>query len=261
MLERLEVKGRRRTTLATYESHIRVHLVPFFGSQRLDRIGRREIEAFIRFMSRNGSSVKTTLNATGVSIFELARREGWVVANPCTLVDKPQAPPTDADIHFLEPEEVEALVRAVPDDDLGRVEGPMYLMAAMTGCARASCSGCAGATSTGRRAVCGCGAVSCTASSVLPSPSARRAACRSQTGSICCIRTLWRGDDDLVFAHPRTGKPIGRSKLLKRYKAALRAGGVREVRFHDLRHTFGTRMAAQGVPMRTLQEMMGHRDF
>jgi integrase len=33
------------------------------------------------------------------------------------------------------------------------------------------------------------------------------------------------------------------------------------VRFHDLRHTFGTRMAAAGVPMRTLQEWMGHRDF
>ena len=33
------------------------------------------------------------------------------------------------------------------------------------------------------------------------------------------------------------------------------------MRFHDLRHTFGTRMAAQGVPMRVLQEMMGHRDF
>jgi hypothetical protein len=116
MLERLEVKGRRRTTLATYESHIRVHLVPFFGSQRLDRIGRREIEAFIRFMARNGSSVKTTLNATGVlhSIFELARREGWVLANPCTLVDKPQAPPTDADIHFLEPEEIEGSCAPFP---------------------------------------------------------------------------------------------------------------------------------------------------
>jgi integrase len=33
------------------------------------------------------------------------------------------------------------------------------------------------------------------------------------------------------------------------------------VRFHDLRHTFGTRMAAVGVPIRTLQEWMGHRDF
>jgi hypothetical protein len=28
-----------------------------------------------------------------------------------------------------------------------------------------------------------------------------------------------------------------------------------------LRHTFGTHMAAAGVPMRTLQEWMGHRDF
>ena len=32
-------------------------------------------------------------------------------------------------------------------------------------------------------------------------------------------------------------------------------------RFHDLRHTFGTRCAAAGVPMRTLQEWMGHRDI
>lgn len=30
---------------------------------------------------------------------------------------------------------------------------------------------------------------------------------------------------------------------------------------HDLRHTFGTRIAAAGVPMRTLQEWMGHRDY
>ena len=69
------------------------------------------------------------------------------------------------------------------------------------------------------------------------------------------------GDDHLVFAHPHLGKPIDRSKLLKRYKAAVRRAGIRDVRFHDLRHTFGTRMAAAGVPMRTLQEWMGHRDF
>ena len=36
---------------------------------------------------------------------------------------------------------------------------------------------------------------------------------------------------------------------------------MRQVRFNDLRHTFGTRMAAAGVPMRTLQEWMGHRDL
>jgi integrase len=54
---------------------------------------------------------------------------------------------------------------------------------------------------------------------------------------------------------------MDRSQLLKRFKAALKRAGVREIRFHDLRHTFGTRMAAAGIPMRTLQEWMGHRDF
>jgi hypothetical protein len=36
---------------------------------------------------------------------------------------------------------------------------------------------------------------------------------------------------------------------------------LEEHRFHDLRHTFGTRMAAAGVPLRTLQDWMGHRDI
>jgi integrase len=54
---------------------------------------------------------------------------------------------------------------------------------------------------------------------------------------------------------------LDHSGLVKRYKRALRKAGVRQVRFNDLRHTFGTRMAAAGVPMRTLQEWMGHRDI
>ena len=73
--------------------------------------------------------------------------------------------------------------------------------------------------------------------------------------------SAYTGDDELVFAHPHTGKPLDRSQVLKRFKRYCRDAGLREQRFHDLRHTFGTRMAAQGVPMRGLQEMMGHRDF
>jgi integrase len=73
-------------------------------------------------------------------------------------------------------------------------------------------------------------------------------------------RSAFTADDDLVFGHPQTGRPLDRSKVRKRFKAAVGAAGVRDVRFHDLRHTFGTRMAAVGVPPRTLQEWLGHRD-
>jgi integrase len=36
--------------------------------------------------------------------------------------------------------------------------------------------------------------------------------------------------------------------------------GVPPVRFHDLRHTFATRLAASGQPLRTIQELLGHAD-
>ena len=74
-------------------------------------------------------------------------------------------------------------------------------------------------------------------------------------------RSAFPGHEDLVFPHPHTGEVLDHSALVRRYKKALRAAGVREVRFNDLRHTFGTQMAAAGVPLRTLQEWMGHRDF
>ena len=70
-------------------------------------------------------------------------------------------------------------------------------------------------------------------------------------------------DDDLVFADPLVvGEPLNKAAILRRYRKALGAGGLDPAhRFHDLRHTFGTRMAAAGVPMRMLQEWMGHRDI
>jgi integrase len=73
--------------------------------------------------------------------------------------------------------------------------------------------------------------------------------------------SAYQAGDDLVFGHPHTGKPLDRSQVLKRFKRYCRLAGIRKQRFHDLRHTFGTQMAAAGVPMRTLQEWMGHADI
>jgi integrase len=69
------------------------------------------------------------------------------------------------------------------------------------------------------------------------------------------------GPDDLVFAHPATGGPMTKANITRRYRKALRDAQLDDHVFHDLRHTFGTRMAAVGTPLRTLQEWMGHRDI
>jgi site-specific recombinase XerC len=46
----------------------------------------------------------------------------------------------------------------------------------------------------------------------------------------------------------------------KRFKKACGDAQVRPIRFHDLRHTFATRLAASGAPIRTIQEFLGHAD-
>ncbi len=50
------------------------------------------------------------------------------------------------------------------------------------------------------------------------------------------------------------------SALRRRYVKALERAGLRQLRFHDLRHTFGTRMIAKADIVR-VQEWMGHADI
>lgn len=72
-------------------------------------------------------------------------------------------------------------------------------------------------------------------------------------------REHWAGDDDLVFCGEAGGHLDG-SALRRRYKTALATAGLRSLRFHDLRHTFGTRMIAK-ADVRRVQEWMGHADI
>ena len=167
---------------------------------------------------------------------------------------------------------MEALIRAVPDDHLGPTDRALYLTAALTGLRQ------------GELFALRWRDVDWTASRirVRRSYARRRAGREAQFGRPKSKRSsrsvpmhdrvgqaldrhfqqsAYQADDDLVFCHPHTGGPLDSSNVLARFKSALRLAGVRPIRFHDLRHTFGTQMAGAGVPMRTLQEWMGHRDI
>ena len=69
-------------------------------------------------------------------------------------------------------------------------------------------------------------------------------------------RELFTDEDDLVFLGI-TGGHLDGSALSKRYRAALVRAGLRPLRFHDLRHTFGTRVIGV-ADIRRVQEWMGH---
>jgi integrase len=59
-----------------------------------------------------------------------------------------------------------------------------------------------------------------------------------------------------VFVNPGTGTRF--TDVKKSFSAACRKAGITDFRFHDLRHTFGTRLADAGVDVVKIKELMGH---
>ncbi len=74
---------------------------------------------------------------------------------------------------------------------------------------------------------------------------------------------LWRACrgkamNEVVFANPLTGKPF--NDIKHSFTTACQNAGIVGLWWHDLRATFGTRLGAAGVGMRTIMDLMGHQD-
>jgi len=74
-------------------------------------------------------------------------------------------------------------------------------------------------------------------------------------------QTNFKGDDELVLAHPQTGTPLDPSRLAREHlRPALKTAGITKPfrPFHDLRHTALTHEAAAGNPLSYIQMKAGH---
>ena len=67
-----------------------------------------------------------------------------------------------------------------------------------------------------------------------------------------------RLDSPYVFQGP-SGLPV--TKLNYHFTRAVKRSGIPHVRFHDLRHTFASNLVMKGIDLRTVQELLGHKDM
>ena len=66
-------------------------------------------------------------------------------------------------------------------------------------------------------------------------------------------------DSDLVVCQPN-GKPYHPDHFAKKFKRLLKENGLRDIRFHDLRHTNASMMIASGIDIKVAQQRLGHSD-
>jgi integrase len=284
---RLEIRGRKKSHRLTVESDLRNHIDPFFAGKELEKITPRDIERYIAAKLRPAApekkkadtakkisgpkkrlapkTVRNHLN-TMHSIFDIGLRLGWCQRNPVKLADRPVIKTTETRIKFLDQPELEKLL-ALPytDDAFGKIEPTLYLTAAMTGLRQGELIGLRwrDIDLNARRVRVVSPYVRGEFNDPKSEDSGRSVPLANRVHeALSALRdqTLYPAESDLVFCHPETGHPLDRSKLVRRFKQALERAEARQITFHELRHTFGTRMAANGVPLRTIQHWMGHAD-
>jgi len=272
------------STLRGYRSIIDAYLIPAFGTRPVEEITAEEVELWrsqlvgvtserSRVEGREGSQSdgvdqshpRLLANNSKNRILTLLH---GIFAHACKVYALPLNPVAGVerhpvriagDIEVFSPEEVLALVRAATSAQ----DGAIYLMAAFTGLRRGELLALRwrdvdfmGSVVRVRASYAGGALTTPKSGKVRSVPLAPEVA-----GALEKLREreLFIDDDDLVFVG-EAGSYLDGSALRRRYQAALKRASLRALRFHDLRHTFGTRMIAH-ADIRRVQEWMGHADI
>ncbi|HEV2773822.1 MAG TPA: site-specific integrase [Thermoleophilaceae bacterium] len=256
--------------MADYRGYVRGHLSPYFADRPIDRIDPAWVAAYLKHKREKGLSAKSVQNHLNFlhGLFRFAQKRGWAEENPVADVDRPKRTRSARTrIRFLRPVELDAVIQAVPDDELGSVERPLYLTAAMSGMRQGELIALPWSDVDWlARRIRVADNFPRGATSRADTPKSHHGRSLPMADSVAAAlerhfqRSSFRADSDLVFCRPQTGAPLDPSKIRKRFREALERGRVRQITFHELRHTFGTQLAAAGVPLRAIQEWMGHAD-
>ncbi|WP_123054503.1 site-specific integrase [Clostridium sp. JN-1] len=67
-------------------------------------------------------------------------------------------------------------------------------------------------------------------------------------------------DNDLVFPNA-IGEPTDARNITRSYSRALKRADIPYKNFHAMRHTYATRLFERDVPLKTVQELLGHADI
>jgi integrase len=243
--------GNRPSTIREKESHVRVHLRPNLGTYRLDEIEGEVVDGFFAALRKPGIGEKTIKNIRATLRKILVKAVEWGELDKLPALPKVKAP--DSSWDFLTKDESTRLLANLDDDPERKA---LLLFALHTGARageqiaiewgdidwhnrlvvfrRSSTRGLVGSTKSGRQ---------------------RKVPLTGELErALKAVRHL-RGK--LVFCNP-DGSPMKLDQLHERLWTACRRVGLRKIRWHDLRHSFGSQLATANVPVRQIQHWMGH---
>lgn len=254
-------RKRRPSTLRDYRIVVGTVLLPAFGDAPLEALTSAHIDAFRSRLVAEGRLSARTINkylALIHGILKRAQRVYGLSANAAAGVER-QPTRRSGDLDVYSAEEVEALVRAAASPEDAAVFATASYAGLRLGELRAL---------RWRDVDFGKRLVHVRRSYVQRdegAPKSGRVRSVPMSDQVVSVldglsrRDRFTGDEDLVFCN-EVGEHFDDSALRRRFYAARERAGLRPIRFHDLRHTFGT-LAVQKCPLSDVKAYMGHADI
>ncbi|MGH2864394.1 MAG: tyrosine-type recombinase/integrase [Solirubrobacteraceae bacterium] len=273
------------STQVDYRSVLDAHLLGEFGSRPIETITTEQIERWRHDLADEQVRTRRTVNKVLTqlhNVFQHAIDHHGLIVNPAAKVKRLRESYDAARFDFYSPEEINVLVAAAASGAhrgprrlaLGETEralraaedrqdSAIYLTAALSGLRR------------GELLALRWEDVDFEQSSIrvfegysanhAGKPKSRRSRTVPMVEQVAHAlhelktRDTYTDKGDLVFAS-REGTHLDGSALRRRYLATLDAAKLRRLRFHDLRHTFGS-LAINQASIVQVQAWMGHSDI
>ena len=273
----LEDVHKTRVRLVTYENHrlvIDKHLLPTLGHIRLQKLTVQQVQGMCVKKLKEGLQPGTLRNILAVlhSALAYAKRIKLVGSNVCDEVELPGH--RQDEVRVLSPEQAQVFLQKVREhrleglttlalavglrrgeilglrwQDIDLEKGRLHVRRTLVYLAYHGFQEGAPKTETSKRKI------------VLPQfvVEALKRHRTLQREARLKMGAAWV-DRDLVF--PNTyGDFLLPQTLGKQFARLLKDIGLSHMRFHDLRHSAATLLLSMGVPMKVVQELLGHSSF
>lgn len=262
----------RESTVRGYRSDVRHHIKPALGNKMLRSITQRDVQKFYNALGRktykaSDGNERRLADATvrGVhmllhEIMEAAVRSRLIVMNPTdgTVIPKLNRPP----MKILNEEQLDKFMKAIRAEPLWY---DFFYTEITTGLRRGEICGlkwCDLDETNGTLKIC---------RSIHSAPGGALEVGNPKTKK--GTRTILLSPSTLHVLKERRKmaltewifpsllepeKPTAPSAAYHRLKVILKAAGLPDIRFHDLRHTFATTALEHGLDVKTLSAIIGH---
>jgi len=270
----------RPTTLESYRMHLRVHLKPRIGGERLQELTPTMVQALYGVLQREAGLSASTVRRVAATLRKALNdgvEKGSLPGNPADR--RAKLPKVDHDrdgideLHVWNSAELATFLDHVKGDRLY----PMWRLAAWTGMRRGEVCGLTwrdcdleGGVLRVQRA-----RVIVTKADVRESKPKTRKGRRNVELDVITLAALkawrkrqerereaWPGEwptHDLVFTL-EDGSPLYPAHVSRWFNRHVKAAKAPRVRFHDLRHTHASLLLAAGVPVKVVSERLGHHE-